>query len=275
MDVNKTSLDCICASFCEIMGIEAPKKAAPSNDILTRYSKEIFAGKNADRIFVFNPDAIGEWVYEKYKHLMSEVVDKTDVKFPLCSVMPSVTPVCFATMYTGTQPQIHGIQSYIKPVLKIETIFDVLIKSGKKCAIVSTENDSISMLFLERQMDYYIYPTTEQVNAKAAELIIKDEYDFIVVYNAKYDATMHKYGPESVEALAELRSNVEQFALFNEMIKEHWSAHNVLVGFATDHGCHEIDGRCGSHGLDMVEDLNIVHFYKAYSPNYLKINNTD
>ena len=29
-----------------------------------------------------------------------------------------------------------------------------------------------------------------------------------------------------------------------------------------DHGCHEIEGGCGSHGLDMDDDLNIVHAYK-------------
>ena len=38
----------------------------------------------------------------------------------------------------------------------------------------------------------------------------------------------------------------------------------TLVGFAMDHGCHEIDGDAGSHGLDMEEDLTIVHLYKAY-----------
>ena len=27
---------------------------------------------------------------------------------------------------------------------------------------------------------------------------------------------------------------------------------------------HEIDGDNGSHGLDMEEDLNIVHLYKGY-----------
>ena len=32
-----------------------------------------------------------------------------------------------------------------------------------------------------------------------------------------------------------------------------------------DHGCHEIDDRCGSRGLDMSEDLNIVHLYKCYA----------
>jgi hypothetical protein len=31
-----------------------------------------------------------------------------------------------------------------------------------------------------------------------------------------------------------------------------------------DHGCHAIDADAGSHGLDMEEDLNIMHLYKAY-----------
>ena len=44
-------------------------------------------------------------------------------------------------------------------------------------------------------------------------------------------------------------------------IQEHWSGHETLLGFAPDHGCHEIDGGLGSHGLDMPEDLNIMHFY--------------
>ena len=75
---------------------------------------------------------------------------------------------------------------------------------------------------------------------------------------------MHKFGPESLEALSELRANSEAYAMFDALIREHWSKHNVLMGFAMDHGCHEIDGGCGSHGLDMPEDLNIVHLYKAY-----------
>ena len=91
-----------------------------------------------------------------------------------------------------------------------------------------------------------------------------DKYDLYVVYNGNYDSTMHKFGPESIEALGELRHNSRIFASFNHLIKTHWSKHNTLVGFAMDHGCHEIDGGCGSHGLDMDEDLNIVHLYKAY-----------
>lgn len=33
--------------------------------------------------------------------------------------------------------------------------------------------------------------------------------------------------------------------------------------FAMGHGCHKIDSNCGSHGLDMEEDLNIVHLSRV------------
>ena len=49
--------------------------------------------------------------------------------------------------------------------------------------------------------------------AKAAELIIEDKHDFIVIYNGNYDSRMHKTGPESIESLGELRHNVHAFAM--------------------------------------------------------------
>lgn len=136
-----------------------------------------------------------------------------------------------------------------------------MIRAGKKCAIVGDCECSLSHIFLERKMDYYPCRYIGDINAKAAELIMKDEYDFLVVYNGNYDARMHKFGPEHLLPLGELRSNSLTFAMFNSMVKEHWKGHNTLMGFAMDHGCHAIDGGCGSHGLDMPEDLNIVHHY--------------
>ena len=153
-----------------------------------------------------------------------------------------------------------------KPVIKIDSIFDAAIRAGKKCAIVSYGTSSLSNIYLEREMDYFLFPKggVDAVNAKAAELIMKDEHDLIVIYNGNYDSVMHKFGPESSMALAELKCNARYFGTVAELIKNHWGAHNTLLGFAMDHGCHEIDGNCGSHGLDMEEDLNIVHRYVAY-----------
>lgn len=264
MEYNKNSLDTICGSLSYAMGITPPTESAEKNEELAKYIDEKLNGKKADRIFMYNPDAIGQWIYEKYPYLFEEAEPYADVKIPLCTVMPSVTPVCFGTMYTGAQPSVHGIQKYEKPVITIDTLFDALIRAGKKPVILAYAVCSLGKIFLERNMDYYIFDTPDEVNAKAAELILKDEHDFYVVYNGNYDSKMHKTGPESIAALSEIRANSRTFAMFSKMIKDHWQNHNTLVGFAMDHGCHEIDGQCGSHGLDMPEDLNIVHLYKAY-----------
>ena len=261
---EKRSLDTICAALCHAMGIEAPAFAAPASPELTAYVDEKLAGQKADRILMYNPDAVAQWVQEKYPQLMKEVPARTEIALPLTSVMPSVTPVCFGTMYTGAQPEVHGIRKYEKPVIKIDTLFDALIRNGKRCAIIGDTSCSMGKIYLEREMDYFLYDTVDEINAKAVELIMADEYDFIAVYNGNYDSIMHKFGPESVEALSELRANSHAFAELSELVDRHWQKHNTLVGFAMDHGCHEIDGGCGSHGLDMDEDLHIVHHFMAY-----------
>ena len=74
--------------------------------------------------------------------------------------------------------------------------------------------------------------------------------------------------------------------MFDALIARHWQHHNSLIGFAMDHGCHHVEGGCtpeeralfenptehllrildeskGFHGLDIEEDMNIVHRYKA------------
>ena len=262
---NPNSLDTLCASLAYAMGIEKPNEAHDANTDLCRYIDEKLGDARADRIFMYNPDAIAQWVWEKYPQLFGEVAKRSELSLPLCTVMPSVTPVCFGTMYTGVQPEVHGIRKYAKPVIKTDSLFDALIRAGKRCAIVAERECSMAMIFLEREMDYFIYDTIEEVNAKACELIMEDQYDFIAVYNGNYDALMHRYAPESIEALSEARANSEIFGVFSVLIEKYWTGHNTLVGFAMDHGCHEIDGGLGSHGLDMEEDLNILHRYKIYN----------
>lgn len=267
--LNETSLDTVCASLSYAMGIEAPSAAAEKNSVFSDWVDKKVGQKKFNRVFMYNPDAIAKWILEKYPFLFSEVSTLCDLRLPLRCVMPSVTPVCFATMYTGAQPQVHGIVKYEKPVVRTDSIFDVLVRNGMRAAIVAEKNCSMSQIFLERDMDYFIYDTVDQVNAKASELIVGNTHDFIAVYNGNYDTVMHKHGPESIEALAEARANTRAFATFVSLIKNNWTNHRTLYGFAMDHGCHEIDGNCGSHGLDMEEDLNIVHFYGSFVPGMM------
>ena len=101
---NPNSLDTICATLAYAMGIEPPKHAAEKNADLAEYIDKIFDGGKADRVFMYNPDAVAQWVYEKYAPLCKAAKNHADIEVPLATVMPSVTPVCFGTMYTGAQP---------------------------------------------------------------------------------------------------------------------------------------------------------------------------
>ena len=262
--LNEHSLDTLCGALCHAMGIEPPVHAAPPCDALTAYVDEKLGGGKADRVLMFNPDAIAQWVCEKYPQLLRGVAARTELKVPFRTVMPSVTPVCYGTMYTGAQPEVHGITEYAKPVIKIDTIFDALLRAGKKPAIVATGKCSLANIYLERDMDYFPCATIDEVNATAARLVIEDKHDFIVVYNGNYDAVMHKTGPESIEALAELRSNDHSFCMFNDLVLQNWKHHNTLIAFSMDHGCHEVDGGRGSHGLATEEDLNIIHMFQVH-----------
>ncbi len=264
---NSNSLDTICAALAYALGIEPPMLAAEKNSELANYIDKVFDGNKADRVVMYNPDAIAQWIYKKYPDFMKGTKERIGKEIYLSSVMPSVTPVCFGTMYTGAQPSVHGIQKYEKPIIRIDTLFDALVRAGKKVALITYATCSLSRIYLERNIDYYHFEKggIAAVNAKAAEIILRDEHDFIVIYNGNYDSVMHKKGPESKEALAELRLNDHVFTCIANLIETNWKHHNTLLGFAMDHGCHEIDGGCGSHGLDMPEDINIVHLYKGFA----------
>ena len=49
-------------------------------------------------------------------------------------------------MYTGAQPEVHGIRKYEKPVIRIDTLWDALVRAGKKAAIVADNKCSMGKL---------------------------------------------------------------------------------------------------------------------------------
>ncbi|MBO5218396.1 MAG: alkaline phosphatase family protein [Clostridia bacterium] len=262
-EFNSISLTALCADICDCMGIEPPKEAEKSQGKV----KAMVGDRTCDRVVMYNPDAMAQWLVEKYPELYAPVAERCALSYPMATVMPSVTPVCFGTMYTGLYPVKHGIQKYEKPVLACETIFDTAIRQGKKCAIVANEKCSIGMIFLNRDMDYFLYPASaegdEQVVQKGIELIKEDKYDLLVIYNGMYDSVMHATFPESEQAMDRLKHHVGAFTRIHEAVKEvnAASSHTTLVGFATDHGVHTNENGRGSHGKEIPEDINITHFY--------------
>ena len=259
---NSIPITGVSRTITELMNVEAPRQSESSIGAVIKSAEAVFGSKGVDRVFMYNPDAIALWLFQKYTTLFENALIRSDLQIPMLSVMPSVTPVCFASMYTGAMPGVHGIQAYEKPVVKTDTVFDAFLRAGKKPAIVSTAGDSLSCIFLELDMDYFIYDTHTDCTKKAMELVREDKHDLIVLYNCNYDSAIHRTAPESQEAMNELQQNIATFCTITEEIEKHWGSHRTMIGFCTDHGCHEIDGNLGDHGLDIAEDMNVIHFFR-------------
>lgn len=270
--LNTLSLTRFASTIASLSGVEKPKMADEPitwvEDVLREYTKNSF-----DRVFIQNPDSIGEWIWEKYPDALEKVLKNTLLTIPFRTVLPSVTPVCFGTMYTGALPSVHGIQKYEKPIIKIDSLFDSWLRSGKKVCLISTERASMSNIFKDRKIDIIncdVNGETDEGKAieKAEDIIIKDEYDVVILYTWMYDTLDHKYGPESKEAINALYRQVDTFDEIVSLIKRVWKSHNTLISFSPDHGCHPCtptkeDPHLGTHGSDSPLDLNILHFLGA------------
>ena len=113
---NTICITSVTSTVCRLFGIETPADIAESNNFITSIAEKKLASKTIDRAVLYNPDAVALWLYQKYTEKFTDAAIRSDLAIPMLSVMPSVTPVCFASMYTGVMPDVHGIKKYEKPV---------------------------------------------------------------------------------------------------------------------------------------------------------------
>ena len=252
----------LAGTLAAAVGAEAPTVSDPSlvPEILDLIRTKT-GSDTVDRMLLYNPDAVGTWFYRKYSDMFSAVKAHTDIEVDYLTAYPPKTPVCFATMYTGAAPAVHGIRKYEKPVLTVDTLFDSLPRSGKRVAMVAVANQSIPRIFAKRDIDYYLMPYDGEVIEKALELIAEDRYDVIEVYNQEYDDVMHLTHPQSRRAFRAIEHYNESFDRLCKAVDKHWSAHDTLIAYATDHGTHRAFFGLGMHGSNIPKDMNITHFY--------------
>ena len=251
------------ATLACALGIEAPREAeepiSPLADLLIEKM-----GGCAERSLFFHPDAAAEWLFRKYPDCFLPVLRHAPMTRPFSAVMPSVTPVCFATMYSGARPEVHGIREYAKPILAVDTLFDRMLGSGRRVANVASRGCSMAAIFSDRRMDAFVTENDGDSFRTALSLLEEDRYDHISVYFGEYDEIMHARGTEHALSLAKLAEHFLHFDAIAEKARSLWAGKRHLIAVGTDHGVHDqADGR-GAHGTDSTADLNILHFYGAY-----------
>ena len=256
---NLYSLKHFAGIVADCMNMELPEAFAPSIPWLSQLLKERLGG-TADRVVLYHADAVGHHIWQKYTNLFAPVYQHTSLSVPFLSTVESVTPVAHATMYTGLDPEGHGIQTYVRPKLECETLFDVWLKAGKKVAIVAQDDSTFLHIFAGRNLDYFEASNAVGVQEIALKLIESDEYDVISIHTFDYDNAAHAFGPESKQALNAVNLEAEGFHHIAEALKKN-PGHRTLLTYSPDHGQHPVIGGTGQHGSKQIEDMNIVHFF--------------
>lgn len=219
-----------------------------------------------EKCLIVAQDAIGAHLWGSHENELRKILPLVPLRVPLRAVFPPVTPVCFASIFSGAQPSVHGIHSYTRPVLECDTLFDALVRADKKVAIVSVEDSSIDLIFRNRNIAYYSEVGDRAVTERTLEVILSDKYDVIVAYQADYDDNLHQTDPFSPICIEALGRHIQDFRKMAETAHQHWKDTGHVIAFAPDHGAH-IDPATGKgdHGLDIPEDMDVFHCYGVFT----------
>ena len=252
-------ISAVTPTLSRLMGVEPPSVcAAPALETVLKA-----APGRVERVLVYAADAIGRVFLDNRPDLKKRLVAASDLQVELRAMMPPKTPVCFASMFTGAPPEVHGIRKYERPVLACDTLFDALARAGKRTAIVAVKGCSMDVIFRNRAIDYFSEEDDAAVLERTLSLLDDGRHDFILAYNQEYDDALHRTRHDGPEALAAAGRHVETFVRLRQATEEHWAGHNRALLFAPDHGAHfdAAKGK-GDHGEDIPEDMDVLHFWR-------------
>lgn len=172
------------------------------------------------------------------------------------SVMPTITPVNFATMLTGASPASHGVTNREQP-LTLETLFHVLRGEGMASATAARAMSSNGILVSPHADRPGIAASnTDDEVTRIAVKALEDEANLLWVQLLDVDDAGHAHGPlsrEGREAASRADSNLRKI-----LATAHRMGYSAVV--LADHGQHTImrEGVVqGTHGTDMPEDVEV------------------
>jgi len=246
----KNDLRTLCPTVCHILGLRVPRTAE------TLHLQDVTQSmKGTEKLAVVVIDAFGVSIWER-------AWDKTPCfntisglhHINLASVMPSITPVNFASMFTGASPENHKIQDR-KQELKLETILDVLRELGGISATAARAKSSLGILISPNADRPGIADSnTDQEVTEIAISHLTDEVNLLWVQLLDVDETAHRYGPTSKECINACgRADINLKIIARHALER---GYNLLS--LADHGQHQYireDGSMGgTHGTGIDAD---------------------
>lgn len=176
------------------------------------------------------------------------------------SVLPSITPVNFATMVTGASPQAHGIRARTER-LELETLFHVLRTEGRSTAAVGRALSTVGILLSPFADLRGVAESNEdrEVLDLGLNILIDHEPAYLLLQFLAVDSASHRHGPFSpanAQAVAETDARLR--ALIGQLVAQEYGL--LLLA---DHGQHttpseaQQPGHIGTHGDAVGEDVRV------------------
>jgi len=235
-----------------VLGLSAPAQARGSS--IAQVARDL-AGRA--RMAVLAPDAFGWFAWTLWQDEMPYLKSlHAERSLILRSVMPSITPVNFSAMVTGTDLEGHGVPSK-EDDFRCETLFDVVRRAGGQSAAVGLEGYTGSRLLARyADIDGTTAPGGDDLVAdKVIEIAQAQAPAFLIAQLGRVDDVFHQYGPSSPEVVPMLRETDARLQRLCEALKD--EGYGVII--LADHGQHDIvddpsTSMKGGHGQDRDED---------------------
>ena len=243
----------VAPTVCRILGVRTPKQAE------TGSMEEVVGTMGGqERLAVVVIDAFGAstWAATRAGTPTFNALANSHT-LNLRSVMPTVTPVNFATMLTGASPEAHKIRVRTEELL-LETVFDVLREGGMTSATAARALSSLGMLISPHADRPGIAESNldSEVTSLALKALV-DGAHILWVQLLDVDDAGHQHGPLSPQGIA--AAHMADDHLREIAAAAHEGAYGLIV--LADHGQHAVtreDGSLGGwHGTDVDEDVNV------------------
>jgi len=173
------------------------------------------------------------------------------------SMMPTITPVNFATMLTGASPSTHTIRDRTEP-LGLETVFDVLREESLTSATAARAKSSLAILISPHADEPGIAESnTDDEVKKLAMEALERKVDLLWIQLLDVDDAGHGHGPLSSQGAAAV--HMADGHLREIAVEARRNGYGLVV--LADHGQHTVvreGGREeGTHGTPMDEDVYV------------------
>lgn len=254
-------------TVCRLLRISAPKLVSePYLASVDKRALAVVGDSGVQRCLIYCPDALGDHLWSRFSDEAAAVSQLCPQRIRLSSVVPPKTPVCYASVFTGAPPERHGIRKPERPVLACDTLFDALLRAGRRVAISAVQGSSIDLIFRNRDIDYFSEDYDEEVTDRALTMLAADSHDVVVVYHQEYDDQLHRTEPFSAPCLQAFRNHIRTVQRLARAARAAWGAHDYAIVVAPDHGAHfDPESGIGNHGLKVPEDMCVSHWYGLYT----------